>query len=143
MSHEQVIRSFYNAINTHNLDKFTSFFSTDGQFTDMSSGRVFRGAKEIHLMAEEWLKTFSDMKLEVTSIIESGDNCCVELSLVGTHTGALRGAQGSIPASGKKVNVPSCDLIRMKNGKIKSLNCYIEATVMLDQIGAMEAQKAA
>jgi hypothetical protein len=48
---------------------------------------------------------------------------------------------GEIPASGKKLNVPSCDVIQMKDGKIQSLNCYFEASVMMGQIGAMPSAR--
>lgn len=143
MAQEQIIRSFYAALNSRDLGKFTSHFSDDGQFKDMSSGRIYRGKNEIRTMAEGWLKAFPDMRLELSSVIESGDVCCAELSMVGTHTGPLTGPQGEIPATGKKVNVPSCDTIRLRNGKVQSVNCYFSATVLLDQIGVTPSRLAA
>ena len=143
MVQEQLIRSIYDAINSHDLNKFTSFFSADGQFKDISSEKVFRGKNEIRGMAEGWLKAFPDMKLQVSSIIGNGDSYSVELSLLGTHTGPLSGPEGEITATGKKVTVPSCDVFRLKNGKIYSLNCYFAANILMKQLGVLSMQRAA
>ena len=143
MAQEQLIRSFYDAVNSQDFERFTSFFADDGQFKDVSSDHVYRGKSEIRGMAEKWVKALPDMKFQLSNVIGSNDVFCVELSLVGTHKGPLDGPQGVIPASGKKVNVPACDVIRFRNGKIQSLNCYFAATILLNQIGAMPSRQAA
>ncbi|MGK5082722.1 ester cyclase [Bdellovibrionota bacterium FG-1] len=143
MNQEQLVRSFYDAMNSHNFEKFTSFFSDDGQFKDVSTDHVYRGKAEIRKMAEGWLKALPDMKFQVSNVIGSGDVLCAELSLVGTQTGPMQSPQGLLPASGKKINVPSCDIIRLKNGKIESLSCYYAATILLNQIGAASVKRAA
>jgi steroid delta-isomerase-like uncharacterized protein len=143
MAQEQFIRSLYDAVNRKDLEKFVSFFSDDAQFNDVSASHVYRGRTEIRGMAENWLKALPDMKLQISNIIGTGDVCCVEVTLVGTHNGPLTLPQGSIPASGKKVSVPACDVIRLRNGKVQSYNCYFAATVLLNQIGAMPTQLAA
>jgi len=137
MMQEQAIRSFYNAVNAHDVPKILSCFTDEGQFNDKSTEQIFRGRNEIRGMIEVWLKGLPDMKLQVSNIIGDGDIYCVELSLLGTHNGPLGGPGGEISATGKRVNVPSCDVIRLKNGKIQSLNCYFASTVLLGQIGAM------
>ncbi len=143
MAQDQMIRSFYDAVNSRDFEKFTSFFSDDGKFKDMSSDRVFSGKKEIREMADAWMKAISDVKLQVLNVIGSGDDYSVELALTGTHDGTLSTPMGDFPASGKKVDVPSSDRIHLKNGKIQWLNCYFAAPVLLSQIGAMQSKKAA
>jgi len=143
MNQEQVIRSFYDAVNRHDFEKLSSFFADNGEFRDISLEQVYRGRSEIRSMGESWLKAVPDMKLNVLNIFGSGDVYCVELSMAGTHKGPLEVPTGSIPATGKQINVPSCDVIRLKNGKIESLSCYFASTVLLSQIGAMPLQKAA
>lgn len=144
MTQEQTIRSFYEAIGNHDVDKILTFFADDGQFNDKASEHVYRGKKEIRSMCEGWFKALPDVRMKVTNVIGSGDLYCAEFSLNGTHSGPFTGPAGEIPATGKKVNVPSCDVINFKNGKIQSLNCYFAATVLLGQIGALPgARKAA
>lgn len=144
MSPEKTIRSFYDAVSAHDVEKVLTFFADEGHFNDVSTQHDFKGKKELRGMVENWFKALPDIKLKVSNLIGSGDIYCTELAVVGTHTGPLAGGPaGVIPASGKKVNVPSCDVIRLKNGKIQSLNCYFAGNVLLGQIGAMSTNKAA
>ena len=143
MAQEQLIRTFYDAINRRDLETFVSFFSDDGEFKDISTEESFRGKSDIRRMAETWFQALPDMKLQISNVIGSDDSYCAEIVVTGTHNGPFTLPQGSIPATGKKVSVPSCDVIRLKNGKIQSLNCYFAATVLLNQIGAMPKKMAA
>lgn len=136
MANEQTIRSYYDVTNSHDAKKFAELFTEDGVFNDKSSGQVFRGRKEIQGMIEGWFSAFSDFNLKPDKVLGSGDSFTVELTANGTHDGELSGPGGDIPASGKKVTVPSCDVIQLKGDKIQSLNCYYAAPVMLSQIGA-------
>ena len=136
----QIVRSLYETLNTHNLQKFVSMFTDDGQFVDKSSGTIYRGREEIREMMANWLKAFPDVRIQVSNIIGSGDLYCAEFSIVGTHRGPLTVAEGEVPATGKKINVPSCDVIQLKKERIQSLNCYMSATVLMDQIGELPSQ---
>lgn len=143
MAQEQLIRSLYDAVSNHDIEKFVSFFNENGEFKDISSDQVYRGKNEIRQMAEEWMKGFPDLKIQVSNLIGTGDTYCVEFTLVGTHKGTISGMQGDIPATGKKVNVPSCDVIRLSGGKVQSLSCYFAAPVMLNQLGIMPSRMVA
>lgn len=143
MTPDQTLRSFYEAASRHDIDRALSYFTEDGQFSDISGGRVFRGKNELRQMIDGWLKALPDMKLEVKNVYGTGNDWTVELNVVGTHKGAMDMPTGSIPASGARVNVPSADVIRLRNGKIQSLNCYFAATVFMNQIQPMPTSRAA
>lgn len=143
MAQEQLVRSMYEAATRHDLDKFVSCFSDDAEFKDMSSGHVYRGKEGIRGMAQSWMKAFPDLKLQVTNFVGNGDLCSVELSVLGTQTGPFIRPEGEIPPSGKKVNAPSCDMIRIRNGKIQSIHCYFATSVLMSQIGMTPASAAA
>ena len=143
MAQEQIVRSLYEAINSHNSQKFVSMFTDDGVFTDKSSGRTYRGKEELRGMMATWLRAFPDVKINVSNIIGSGDLYCVEFSIIGSHMGPLGEGEEEIPASNNKINVPSCDVVHMKKEKIHSINCYLAANVMMEQIGAMPSHRMA
>ena len=143
MLQDAIVRSFYEAVNSHDFEKFTSFFADDGQFKDIATNRVYRGKNELRAMAESWVKALPDMKLQVSDVIGEGDVWCAELTMVGTHKGSFESPMGTISPSGKRISVPSCDVIRFRNGKIQSLNCYFAATILMSQIGAMPMRQAA
>jgi steroid delta-isomerase-like uncharacterized protein len=143
MAQEQLVRSMYDAASRHDIEAFVSCFADDGEFKDMSSGHVYRGKSELRSMAQDWMRGLPDLKLQVNNVIGSGDLCSVELSVIGTQTGPFRGPQGELPPSGKKVDAPSCDVIRLRDDKIQSIHCYFATSLMMDQLGMMPGSAAA
>ena len=55
----------------------------------------------------------------------------------GTHTGPLQGAQGTIPASGKKVDLKCLEVFQFRAGKIARARMYYDSGSLLRQVGAM------
>ena len=140
---QQQIQSFYDAAGSRDIDKFLSFFADDGVFKSVSKEETYRGKNELRGMVQEWMTAFPDGKFKINKLIGNGDTWCAEVSFTGTHQGVLHGPMGDINPTGKKVDVPSCDVITFKSGKVQSVNCYFAATVMLNQLGLMPMQKAA
>ncbi len=67
----------------------------------------------------------------------SGDVVVVELALQGTHGGPLWLPQGILPPTGNRMDAPSCDVFRLKNGRIQVFDCYPSGTVILAQQGVL------
>ena len=44
---------------------------------------------------------------------------------------------GTIPATGKAIDVPSCDLFTIEGGKVSVFECYYLGTILLGQIGVL------
>jgi ketosteroid isomerase-like protein len=61
----------------------------------------------------------------------------VQLTLNGTHKGPLALPAGTIPATGKKMSTPCCDVFKIRDGKVASFDCYTAATILLGQIGVL------
>jgi len=77
------------------------------------------------------------MHRELYDLYATDDVVVVELSLNGTHQGPLALPNGTIPATGKKMSAPCCDVFRLQDGKVLSFNCYTAATIMLGQLGVL------
>jgi len=60
----------------------------------------------------------------------------VELRLQGTHAGDFPTPDGVLPATGKRFDVPCCDVFVLEGGKVKSFHCYNMRSVWLSQLGA-------
>jgi ketosteroid isomerase-like protein len=43
-----------------------------------------------------------------------------------------------LPATGKDMDAPCCDVFKLEGGKIKRFHCYPEASVILTQLGVIE-----
>src|SRR5262245_5906254 len=142
---EQAIRHLYHVAEAkhEDLKAFVSCFTTNGELVDMSSGITFRGPNELWKPVAVMKKAFPDMHREIHHVHVVGDVVVVELILQGTHKGPLALPIGTIPASGKTMNAPCCDVFRLINGKVKLFNCYNQFSVILAQLGVLTNLQAA
>ena len=112
-------------------------FTPDGLFfVDESLGITYRGP-EVVRPVEIYATAFSDIHRELYKFYVSGDIVVVELALQGTHQGPLQFPLEKIPATGKKMDAPCCDVFRLKEGKIQVFDCYPSGTVILTQLGVL------
>jgi steroid delta-isomerase-like uncharacterized protein len=143
MDNLQVVRSFYDSLSKPDAKLAASFFDSAGSFNAMDTMSVIQGPDKIQELISGWITAFPDMKLQIKNIFGSGDQVLCEGIVTGTHKGTLSGPQGEIPATGKSIQVPFCDVLKLKNGKINSVNCYFESATMLQQLGAAPVKAAA
>jgi ketosteroid isomerase-like protein len=134
---EQLIRKVYQMAEEQKIKEFVDLFTEDGVFYDASVGKEYRGA-DIGRTVEVYAKGFPDMHRELYNFYLSGDIVCVELSLNGTHKGPLVLPTGTIPATGKKMSTPCCDVFHIENGKVKVFHCYPSGTILLGELGVLE-----
>ncbi len=135
-SNEEIIRELYAAGEGQRMDtqKFVSTFSDEGYMWDMATGMKLRG-KAIGDSIAGLASAFPDVHRELLSIYVVENVVVVELATRGTHKGELPLASGTLAPTGKAIDVPSCDVFHLENGKIKSFHCYNEASVMQQQLG--------
>jgi steroid delta-isomerase-like uncharacterized protein len=135
---EKLIRSLYAVAETQDSKLFTSLFTEDGYFYDVSAGIKYYG-KEIGKTVDIYSTAFPDMHRDLIDIYVKDDEnlVIVELTLNGTHKGPLELPAGTIPATGKVMQTPCCDVFHIENGKVKSFHCYTAGTIMLGQLGVI------
>ena len=139
---EQLIRKLYQVAEEQKIQEFVDMFTPDGVFVDYSINKEYRGA-EIGRTVEVYAASFPDMHRELYKFYSVGDTVCVELSLNGTQKGPLKLPFGTIPATGKKMSTPCCDVFHIENGKVKSFHCYPMGTIIFEQLGVLENLSAA
>jgi len=139
---EQLIRTAYRTAELKDIPGWVASFTDDGTFTDESLGVTYRG-KELGRPVEVYAKAFPDMHRELYRFYVTGDIVVVELALQGTHKGPLQMPMGIIPATGKRMDAPCCDVFRLVNRKIQSFNCYPSGTVIFSQLGVLSNLQAA
>jgi ketosteroid isomerase-like protein len=141
MTNEAVIRALYEAAEVKDVEQFKSLFTEDGYFYDVSAGVKYRG-EELGRTIDIYGTAFPDMHRELYDLYVAGDVVVVELSLNGTHRGPLVLPAGTIPATGKEMHAPCCDVFHLKEGKVTSFHCYTAATVIFAQLGVLGNQAA-
>ena len=133
---EQAIRTLYSLADGKSKDtpRFVSQFADGGYFYDVAAGKKYFG-EEIGLTVDVYAAAFPDMHRELYSVYVRDDLVVVELSLNGTHRGDLTLPKGTIPATGKTIKAPTCDVFHLKDGKILSFHCYVAVPILLEQLG--------
>ena len=133
---EHLIRQLYAVAELKDSAGFASLFSDDGYFWDVSAGAKYYGP-DIGKTVDVYATAFSKMHRELEQFYVIGDVVIVELSLNGTHDGPLALAAGTIPASGREIHTPCCDVFHLENGKVKSFHCYTAGTILFGQLGVL------
>ena len=141
---EEAIRTLYALAegNSKDTSRFVSGFTDDGYFYDVAADKKYFG-RDIGVTADLYAAAFPDMHRELYSVRSFGDHVLVELSLNGTHKGDLVLPAGTIPATGKVMRAPCCDVFRLKDGKVFSFHCYVAVPILLEQLGVFMNLQAA
>ncbi|MGH3656861.1 MAG: ester cyclase [Micromonosporaceae bacterium] len=78
----------------------------------------------------------SDVGFEYIGKHESGNVAVDEGYITGTNTGPLPGAAGeSVPATGRKIKVRTCDVTVVEGGVVTQHRFYSDQTEFLEQLG--------
>jgi ketosteroid isomerase-like protein len=111
-------------------------------FTDNSVGATYRGPA-LADPVRNYGTAFSNMHRELYRIYADGSVVVVQLALQGTHDGPLQLPFGVLPATGKQMDAPCCDVFELEDGKIKRFDCYPEGSVIFAQLGVLNSLDAA
>jgi predicted ester cyclase len=137
-ANEQLIRRLYHLAEATSKDTqaFVSMFAPGGYFYDVAGGQKYYG-DDIGVTVDVYAAAFPDMHRELDKLYFDGNVVIVELSLNGTHKGDLAMPAGTIPATGKEMHTPCCDVFHIVDGKITSFHCYVAVPIMLAQLGVL------
>jgi acetylornithine deacetylase/succinyl-diaminopimelate desuccinylase-like protein len=93
---------------------------------------------------EAMRKAISNLTARISNIFADGEYVCVEYMISGAFTGPMSLPTGTIQPTGRKGEVPYCDVYQLRNGKITGVRTYSDSATMARQIGlTFGSQKAA
>jgi predicted ester cyclase len=91
-----------------------------------------------HRAAAQALKNaLPDSRMELIRVLESGDEIYVTGRFKGTHENDLATPLGTIPASGKPLDLLFVDYFRVANGKIVECEAVRDRLGMIAQLGGI------
>jgi predicted ester cyclase len=109
--------------------------SPDIEFYDLGRPPV-HGQADVRAALDRILVAFPDQRTTVRNLIESGDWLAVEVTFSGTNLGPAQGPAGNeIPATGKRVAIEVCHVIRFSERKLASYRVYGDMLAILGQLG--------
>jgi steroid delta-isomerase-like uncharacterized protein len=138
-----LVRANIDAFNRGDKEKFKAQLTPESVYREHGTGREEHGVDAITATSWSWRDAFPDSHGEIVNAFGSGDQVALQIIWTGTQTGDLVGPAGSIPATGKQVQVPACQVVRMRDGEIVSVDHYFDSMSMLVQLGVAPAQQPA
>jgi steroid delta-isomerase-like uncharacterized protein len=132
-----IIRELFDAFNDRDLDRAASMVSEDFELVDFAAeGQVFRGPQGLRQWLQIFLTALPDATTEPTNVVATGgDWVFTEFLGRGTHTGPLVGPAGTIPPTGRRIELPVGELLRVENGKVTLGHVYYDGATLMRQLG--------
>lgn len=135
-SYRDLLDRYVELYNSGDLDGVMELYAEDS--SQLMPDGMFEGRSVIRDRLAKELTAFTDLAHRVVSYVEEGDAFADEWVFVGTHTGPITLPDGTeVPATGKRVEVPGMELVRVRDGRIVVDNLYYDNLAVLAQLGLL------
>lgn len=104
-------------------------------YDEVGSHRKVQGIDNVLPLWQGWAAGLPDSKATFEQVYVSGDTVILELIWRGTQTGTLRMPAGDIPATGRPIEVRACQIIKVADGRTRSIRHYFDVATILAQLG--------
>ena len=124
------------AFNEKDWDAVRASISPDFVYDEVSTNRKVQGADQVIPLWQGWATAFPDAKATFQRELVCGNVVVLEQTWQGTHKGPLQTPEGSIPATGNRIDVRACMTVEVVGDKAKMQRHYFDMGTILQQIGA-------
>jgi steroid delta-isomerase-like uncharacterized protein len=125
------------AFNAADWTRMKGLMTPDCVYEEPATQRRLEGPDAMVEGLKVWKEAFPDAKGTITKAFEAGDSVAQEITWTGTQTGSLVGPLGTVPATGKRVEVKASLLHTIRGDKVASSHHYFDLLGMLAQLGAI------
>ena len=134
--YRNVLERYIERYNAGDLDAVMDLYAEDS--VQLMPDGFFQGRDAIKDRLAKELDAFSDIAHRYSSYVEQGDAFADEWVFVGTHTGPLQLPDGAeLAATGKRVEMPGMEFVRVRDGKIVVDNLYYDTLAVAAQFGLL------
>ena len=134
---ENIMREYQQAMTEHDIEKVRQLFHPEYSHTG-SDGQRREGIEAGVEIATMYMNAFPDLKIDTKTIYSMGDVVVSEFTAQGTQKGQMM----DINPTNRRINVPVCDIIEVRDGKIYSEREYYDVANMMQQLGVQNRQTA-
>ena len=131
----KLIRARYEAVNSHDFEKFQSFYDKSIVWDDPGLGKAVKGPVAVRRRLEGLTASFPDLKWKLGRIFSEGEHVCAEFTFTGTQRGHLVDNRGrKISASNQRIRVPAVGVYTVRGNKIVDSKIYFDFGVLSQQL---------
>ena len=123
------------AVDARDVNAVAECYADNAVMTTPDAGDV-RGREDIADYWRRFIEAFSDTRFDSQGKHEAGSAAIDEGYFIGTNTAPMGMPDGeTVPATGKRVKIRSCDVATVKNGKITEHHLYFDQADLIGQLG--------
>jgi steroid delta-isomerase-like uncharacterized protein len=126
-----VVSDYVEAWNAHDTDAVVEMFADGGTYLDPTLSEPLTGEAIGENAADLW-RTFPDLSFDVERLTSTDDGAVL---LQWTMRGTQEGPLGDLPPTGKTVELPGVDVIKVEEDGIVSVRGYFDGGTMMRQLG--------
>ncbi|HET7600552.1 MAG TPA: ester cyclase [Gemmatimonadales bacterium] len=123
------------AYNEKNWDKVRATLAPGFVYDEVGTHRVAEGIDQVIAMWQGWAAAMPDSKATFRDAVAGGSLAVVEVTWTGTHKGPLQLAAGTVPATGRRMEIRACMVTEMAGDKPKQSRHYFDIATLLQQLG--------
>ena len=128
------VKRFFDEFANGDMNAADALFADDCRFT-MPNGSMNKA--EHRAMGEAFKAGLSDSHMVIDHSVEDEGEVFLEGRFVGTHDGDLHSPDGTLPASGNKLELRFADYFKLSGGRIIEHRTYFDQVDMMRQLGAL------
>ena len=129
---KNLLRRFYDGVSSGDLSVIDDLLADDmiehERFPGIEPNK--EGVKQIFAV---YRSAFPDFRIEAHEMLTEGDLVCARITSTGTHQGEFMG----MPATGKRIEVDSIDIVRFRDGRATEHWGITDVMTMMQQLGAI------
>ena len=136
----ETVRTAHDSWNRRDFPGVVSNVAEGLVYTDNARALTLGNRNKFREWTEAWAGAFSDGRITNPEYIDAGDTVITQFTVTGTNDGPL----GSMPATGRKMTLPFCEITHFdKKGRMVSGSCYYDQYTLLTQLGHVSPVAAA
>ena len=129
----QVMRFYDEVINQNKLELVEKYFAANLIEHEPMMHPELPVSENFKAAFQELRKGFPDLKFTVEDMLLEGDLVVVRFRMQGTHKGEFMG----IGPTGKSIDVPGVDILRLAGGRFVEHWGVMDSLIMMQQLGMM------
>ena len=105
-------------------------------YDEVATHRRVQGIDQVMTAWRGWATALPDSHASFDAVTSSGHTVTLELTWRGAQTGPLQTPAGTLPPSGRRMEIRACQVVEIADDKVKAIRHYFDLATLLQQLGA-------
>ncbi len=132
-----VAREVVEAFNVADWDRFRAVLADGVVYEESGTGRRVEGTDAYVRLCQGWRQAFPDVTGTVRRVAAGGDTAAADVVWAGSHQGPLETPGGTVPATGRRVEVAATLWVTVRGGQATAIRHHLDVLTLLQQVGAL------